>query len=523
MKSIYLGVLFVFFSFVMTEAQNNLIPNPSFEFGRSGNHPHCVYPSATGDWPNYIEENISEWTTATCKKAPTNCRYKYSRPDWMDSNCNDRVFGLSYYNHRFIYFQKDGGNGKQDAIRTQLISTLDHSKNYGLKLMCTAVPKKGSSNPIPETAYTRVFLTKFANNWSANWGNVKISFYLTVPTYNIAPYGWHEIGTIINGNYFQNWLGNVFPVLNNFVIDCEEGYFYVDNVELKEMCGSPLLVQNHNFNPFQNEYPYRSSDVIKAGTNVGANNGTGKVIVKSSATINFEANNRIELLDGFEAEDFSNFVAEIKPCDQNGLHAPAIFNKIDENTYSLNYDGNYFEIYNDATDTIYCNDSIAIYGLDGDTISYAEYNWDFGDGRTYNGAVANIKYSNEGSYLVKLFLTDSLGTIDTLSKNYVVVCDSSNNRSMGIHYTEQSRNKSGIEVLPNPNNGSFTLTYLNQDEKSALKEIKVYDILGQTVWRTSTTTSSTYNIDISQASPGIYYVKALSNNGEVMVKKVVKE
>jgi hypothetical protein len=76
-----------------------------------------------------------------------------------------------------------------------------------------------------------------------------------------------------------------------------------------------------------------------------------------------------------------------------------------------------------------------------------------------------------------------------------------------------------IAIYPNPSNG---ILKINLKEKK-LKTIFVYNMLGDVLFQTNAANNSTFNIDISQASPGIYFVKALSDNGEVIVNMVVKE
>jgi hypothetical protein len=82
---------------------------------------------------------------------------------------------------------------------------------------------------------------------------------------------------------------------------------------------------------------------------------------------------------------------------------------------------------------------------------------------------------------------------------------------------EQS--SAAIFIYPNPSNGIFKINLAGKK----LKTVFLFNILGDVLFQTNASTNTTFNIDISQASPGVYYVKALSDNGEVMVKKVVKE
>ncbi len=76
-----------------------------------------------------------------------------------------------------------------------------------------------------------------------------------------------------------------------------------------------------------------------------------------------------------------------------------------------------------------------------------------------------------------------------------------------------------MAIYPNPSNGIFKITLTEKK----IKTIFVYNVFGEVLFQTNAANISTYNIDISQASRGKYYVKASSDNGEVMVNKVVKE
>jgi len=70
-----------------------------------------------------------------------------------------------------------------------------------------------------------------------------------------------------------------------------------------------------------------------------------------------------------------------------------------------------------------------------------------------------------------------------------------------------------IEVFPNPTNG-----ILNINSKQQLKKIQVYNHLGQKILETNQTQINTNNL-----TSGIYLLKIYSFNGEVGVKKFIKE
>jgi hypothetical protein len=79
-----------------------------------------------------------------------------------------------------------------------------------------------------------------------------------------------------------------------------------------------------------------------------------------------------------------------------------------------------------------------------------------------------------------------------------------------------------IDVIPNPNNGSFQIVVTQNENAGTLKEVKVFDIMGKVVWQTGTSISNIFVVDISGYAAGIYYVKTISDSGEVMVEKLIK-
>jgi hypothetical protein len=73
-------------------------------------------------------------------------------------------------------------------------------------------------------------------------------------------------------------------------------------------------------------------------------------------------------------------------------------------------------------------------------------------------------------------------------------------------------------VIPNPNNGSFTLDLLNEE----VKDVVVYDMLGKAVYAIKATAAQTLDIDISSLPKGMYVVK-VSGNGTIQTKKVITQ
>lgn len=75
----------------------------------------------------------------------------------------------------------------------------------------------------------------------------------------------------------------------------------------------------------------------------------------------------------------------------------------------------------------------------------------------------------------------------------------------------------GLNVYPNPNNGSFTIELVNGQNKN----IQVMDVTGRIV-STTVTSDDKAEINISNLANGVYYVKIQSNNKSDVVK-VVKQ
>jgi hypothetical protein len=79
-----------------------------------------------------------------------------------------------------------------------------------------------------------------------------------------------------------------------------------------------------------------------------------------------------------------------------------------------------------------------------------------------------------------------------------------------------------IQITPNPNNGSFQLNITKNEKPVGVKEVKVCDPMGKVIWEKGASTNAVFNIDISNSSSGIYYVKCVNEFGDVEVKKLIK-
>ncbi|HTA28564.1 MAG TPA: T9SS type A sorting domain-containing protein, partial [Bacteroidia bacterium] len=77
-----------------------------------------------------------------------------------------------------------------------------------------------------------------------------------------------------------------------------------------------------------------------------------------------------------------------------------------------------------------------------------------------------------------------------------------------------------ISLYPNPNNGQFTI---QSSVNSGQLSVEIYNMLGQKVYSQSNIQNPTFNINISDKPNGIYLIRILDKDGNlVSQKKVVK-
>jgi|GEM_PF-3196022 len=82
---------------------------------------------------------------------------------------------------------------------------------------------------------------------------------------------------------------------------------------------------------------------------------------------------------------------------------------------------------------------------------------------------------------------------------------------------------SNLKVSPNPNSGIFLISVTKNNQPIGVKAVKVYDMVGRIIWENNTPSGNLFNVDISGYSPGIYYVRAVNETGDIDLKKLIKE
>jgi hypothetical protein len=92
--------------------------------------------------------------------------------------------------------------------------------------------------------------------------------------------------------------------------------------------------------------------------------------------------------------------------------------------------------------------------------------------------------------------------------------------SLGI---ENISNSNGISIYPNPNNGKFTISASGGSVVSHQLSVEIYNMLGQNVYSQINIPNATFNINISDQPNGIYLIRMLDKDGNLVnQKKVVK-
>jgi hypothetical protein len=84
------------------------------------------------------------------------------------------------------------------------------------------------------------------------------------------------------------------------------------------------------------------------------------------------------------------------------------------------------------------------------------------------------------------------------------------------------KNLSELNIYPNPSGGDFKISLSINNEPSILKEIKIYDVIGNEIWGSSSP-SFIFNVNLVSYSKGLYYIRGVNLAGEIITKIVVKE
>ncbi len=121
----------------------------------------------------------------------------------------------------------------------------------------------------------------------------------------------------------------------------------------------------------------------------------------------------------------------------------------------------------------------------------------------------NITYSEGGSFNVTLTATNGVGENTLMEENYILV------DWVGV---EDFEGPSDFRVYPNPGTGIFVLEFASSDNEKI--ELEVSDAFGKIISkRTVVKSKSTFVLDLKKEKGGVYFVKIINGN-EQIVKKI---
>ncbi len=134
---------------------------------------------------------------------------------------------------------------------------------------------------------------------------------------------------------------------------------------------------------------------------------------------------------------------------------------------------------------------------------------------------ANVSTSGGTTKLITVvwYAVDSLGDTCVSSSHIYLNCDGTGH---GTYHSKPGRNTSTntsvgstIKVLPNPNNGMFTLNITND----GIRNVEVYDMMGQKVFENVYNSPQQVAIDLRKLNTGNYLVRVNSSLSARIIKQ----
>ena len=149
-----------------------------------------------------------------------------------------------------------------------------------------------------------------------------------------------------------------------------------------------------------------------------------------------------------------------------------------------------------TTGNSFCQNSPITF-TDFSTNSPSSWSWNFGDGGTSTQQNPQHTYSNPGNYIVNLTVTNATGFNSTSDTITIESC---------VSTTDLLAN--GVSIRPNPNNGNFIITGLDENT-----QFTIFDFNGKKVLQ-RTVNMSSEKIELAFVRSGFYYLEA-SKNGQI--------
>jgi hypothetical protein len=147
------------------------------------------------------------------------------------------------------------------------------------------------------------------------------------------------------------------------------------------------------------------------------------------------------------------------------------------------------------------------------TANITSWTWDFGDGFTATGQNPTHNFVAMGTFNVCLTVDD--GTCENTFCQQFVVSDP-------VDIADELFS-AGVKVYPNPNTGLFSIDF--DLPKFMDVQVEIMNLTGQTVYSSELSGVRVHReeVNLSQASAGMYFLRLTSTKGNEMIKKIVIE
>ncbi len=286
---------------MLAQTSSNLIPNHSFQSGYLA--PDCTNPAknlaALYDWKN-AEIDPTAWHWANSSHEP--------RAEWYmtDPNCYyTECFthgGMVASLNRFVGMEGRESFTSKEGVRVKLNTPLKSNVTYKFRI------KYLFSLDVALTNQIRVHFATKEDRWNINEdGNDKLSDAMNI----VQSYSAEKS---CKWQVYENKFAipyNLDGKLKNIILMSEEGYNFIDDVELYEYCTEVLTRQNREY--IYKEELEEAINII-AGEEVSTDEPNGVVTCFNGSKLEYKAANEVNLKKGFEVQRGSDFTARIAPC-----------------------------------------------------------------------------------------------------------------------------------------------------------------------------------------------------------------
>lgn len=136
--------------------------------------------------------------------------------------------------------------------------------------------------------------------------------------------------------------------------------------------------------------------------------------------------------------------------------------------------------------------------------------WNFGGGFTETASTQTRTFTQTGVYPIRLAVKNAAGCTDTLTQNYLVISDVTDN--------PKKLNSTNLHIAPNPSNGQMEILLPTPYQKAT---ITIYNLQGQQVWQTAINRDKA-NIDLLGLATGTYLMHVALGNTQLIERIVLQ-